>query len=99
MRRIRWLPLSAVGVALALAACAQKSDIDAVQTGQKEILAKLEKLEKNQATLLAKVQAGPAAAQAPQVDPNKVYEIPVGSSHVRGPKNAPVTIVEFSDFQ
>ncbi len=84
-------------VALALTApgCAQKSDIEAVQTTQKEILAKLEKIEKD----LAAKPAAPAAAQRPQVDPNKVYEIPVGNSAVRGPKSAPVTITMFSDFQ
>ena len=99
MKRTRWLWLPAVGLAVWLPACAQKSDIEAVQTTQKEILAKLEKMEKDQATILARVQAAPAAAQRPQVDPNKVYEIPIANSHVRGPKNAPVTIVEFSDFQ
>ena len=98
MRYTRWLSLGAVGLALWLPACAQKSDVEAVQASQKEILAKLDKLEKNQATLLAKVQGGQPAA-APQVDPNKVWEIPVGKSEVRGPKSAPVTIVEFSDFQ
>jgi protein-disulfide isomerase len=75
--------------------CAQKSDIDAVQTTQKEILAKLEKIEKD----IAARPAAPAAAQRPQIDPNKVYEIPVANSAVRGPKDAPVTIVMFSDFQ
>jgi protein-disulfide isomerase len=95
MRRIRWLFAPAVGLAL-LPACAQKSDVEAVQATQKEILAKLEKIEKDQATLLARAQ--PAAAR-PQVDPNKVYEIPIGNSQVRGPKDAAVTIVEFSDFQ
>lgn len=97
MKRTRWLWLFALGLAVWLPACAQKSDIEAVQASQKEILAKLEKIEKDQATILAKVQPQPAAR--PEVDPNKVYEIPVGNSYVRGPKNAPVTIVEFSDFQ
>jgi protein-disulfide isomerase len=32
-------------------------------------------------------------------DRGVVYDIKVGSSPVRGPKDAPVTIVEFSDFQ
>jgi hypothetical protein len=41
----------------------------------------------------------PAAAKRPQVDPNKVYEIPVAARPVRGPKDAPVTITMFSDFQ
>lgn len=31
--------------------------------------------------------------------PDKQYDIPVGSSYVRGDKNAPITIVEFVDFQ
>jgi protein-disulfide isomerase len=85
-----------VALGLAAAGCAQKSDIEAVQASQKEILAKLEKIEKD----IAARPAGPAAAaQRPQVDPNKVYEIPVGSSYVRGPKDAPVTITMFSDFQ
>jgi protein-disulfide isomerase len=84
-------------LALALAApgCAQKSDIEAVQTTQKEILAKLEKIEKD----IAARPAAPAAAQRPQIDPNKVYEIPIANSAVRGPKGAPVTITMFSDFQ
>jgi protein-disulfide isomerase len=95
----RTLGATAIALTLLTAGCAQKSDIEAVQTTQKEILAKLEKLEKDQATILAKVQAGPAAAARPQVDPNKVYEIPIGTSYVRGPKDAPVTITMFSDFQ
>ena len=95
MRTSRTLITAILALALAAPGCAQKSDIDAVQTTQKEILAKLEKLEKD----IAAKPAAPAAAQRPQVDPNKVYEIPVGNSAVRGPKDAPVTIVMFSDFQ
>jgi protein-disulfide isomerase len=96
----RTLGATAMALTLLTAGCAQKSDIEAVQATQKEILAKLEKLEKDQGTILAKVQQAPAAAAArPQVDPNKVYEIPIGTSYVRGPKDAPVTITMFSDFQ
>ena len=87
--------ITVLALATAASGCAQKSDIEAVQTTQKEILAKLEKIEKD----IAARPAAPAAAQRPQVDPNKVYEIPVANSAVRGPKNAPVTIVMFSDFQ
>jgi protein-disulfide isomerase len=71
-------------LAVAATGCAQKSDIEAVQTIEKDIAAR---------------PAAPAAAQRPQIDPNKVYQIPVASSAVRGPKDAAVTIAMFSDFQ
>ena len=97
--RIRTIGTAALALALAAPGCAQKSDVEAVQATQKEILAKLEKIEKDQGTLLAKVAAPNPAAARPAVDPNKVYEIPVGDSAIRGPKDAPVTVVMFSDFQ
>ena len=37
--------------------------------------------------------------QPPQADPNKVYNIPIGDSFSKGPKDAAVTIIEWSDFQ
>ena len=37
--------------------------------------------------------------QPPSEDMNKVYTIDIGASTILGNKNAPVTIVEFSDFQ
>lgn len=48
--------------------------------------------------------AAAAAAAAPsrndgRPDPSKVYEVAVGTAPFMGPKNAKVTIVEFSDFQ
>ena len=36
---------------------------------------------------------------APPANANAIFKVPVGASPVRGPKNAPVTIVAFSDFQ
>ncbi|RJO65839.1 MAG: thioredoxin [Myxococcales bacterium] len=40
------------------------------------------------------------APQAPQAeDPNKVYDVQIGNSYVKGDKSAPITIVEFSEFQ
>jgi protein-disulfide isomerase len=45
------------------------------------------------------VKAAPAAGQRPQIDPNKVYTLNVGDSPSRGPADAKVTIVEFSDYQ
>src|SRR3989338_2850142 len=41
----------------------------------------------------------PQQPQVPDEDYSKAYEIPVAHSPVRGVKNAPITIVEFADFQ
>ena len=81
-----------------LAACGgSASDIQELKKGQKDILAKLEGMDK---TVQQLKTAQPAAApQRPQMDANKVYAIPIGSTPVRGPKTAKVTIAEFSDFQ
>jgi len=32
-------------------------------------------------------------------DPNKIYDVKIGKSYVKGPKDAPITIAEFSEFQ
>jgi protein-disulfide isomerase len=81
--------------AASLTACGGAADLEEVKKGQKDILAKLENLEKS----VQQIKAAPAAAARPAVDPNKVYTIPIGSSAVRGPRTAKVTIAEFSDFQ
>ena len=82
--------------AATLAACGgNPGDIEELKKGQKDILAKLDGLDKT----VQQMKAQPAAAQRPQLDPNKVYTIPIGDSAVKGPKQAKVTIAEFSDFQ
>jgi protein-disulfide isomerase len=85
---LRWLAL------LGLASCGPVSEIRATQ---KEILARLDAQDKTLQSILQKVQA--SGGGRPQLDPNKVYSIAPGRSPIRGPKDARVTLVEFSDFQ
>jgi hypothetical protein len=59
---------------------------------------------KDAATARANLQAALAKAATPPpappaMDPNKVFTIDVTGSPYKGPKSAPVTIVEFSDYQ
>ncbi|MBI5740221.1 MAG: thioredoxin domain-containing protein [Nitrospirae bacterium] len=68
-----------------------KKSLADIQKSQKAILDRLSDLEK-------KITA-PAAQGKPAIDPNKVYNLPVAHSPIKGNKSAPVTIVEFSDFQ
>jgi len=72
------------------------ADVEEIKKGQKEILAKLEGLDKAVQQVKA---AQPAAPNRPQIDPNKVYNIPIGRSPMKGPADAKVTIVKFSDYQ
>jgi hypothetical protein len=43
--------------------------------------------------------ARPAAPRQTGPDPNKVYPVKIDGAPFEGPKEAPVTIAEFSDFQ
>ncbi len=89
-----------VTLALLLACCAcggNPADVEDIKKGQKEILDRLTALEKSVQQVK---QAAPAPAPArPQVDPAKVYNIPLASSPARGPSDAKVTVVEFADYQ
>jgi protein-disulfide isomerase len=69
-----------------------------VRDGQRELRAKLEGLEKKIDAIASRPAPAAGGAQA-QADPNKIYDLPVGDSPVRGPKDAPITLTEFSDFQ
>lgn len=86
-------------IALALVAvggCDHPSeDLEQVRRDQREILFRLGSLAK------AIEQAGSRAPTAanPGNQPPQAYEIALGESPVKGRRDAPVTIVEFSDFQ
>jgi len=78
-----------------LAACGSNSeDMKKVQDSQRMILAKLADLEKK----VDQISTRPAP-RPPRIDPNKVYDLPAGTSPFKGPATAPVTLTLFSDFQ
>jgi len=81
-------------------------ELAAIKDNQKRILKKLETIEKNQAGIRTSVASiskpskqKDSKKQQPQADPNKVYDIAIGDSYVEGNPNAPITIIEWSDFQ
>jgi len=52
------------------------------------------------AKTVAQAAAKPSApTPGRRPDPNKVYKVAVGSAPTQGPKSAPITIVEWADFQ
>jgi protein-disulfide isomerase len=85
-----------LGCLCLLAACdSGREDLAELKKQQQLILAKLGDLEKK----LDKAPGARPPRGRTGPDPNKVYDLPVGNSPVRGPQGAPVTIVEFSDYQ
>ncbi len=104
-KRATWLAAFVAVAVMSLSSCADpqeisdiKAKVDEIQAQQKDVLAKLEGLGKGQKQILAKAPAA-ARPSKPQEDPNKVYNVPVGNSFTKGPEDAAVTMVEFSDFQ
>ena len=69
---------------------------------QKVLLKKLDNMDKSIKNLALANKNKPAnnkKDQPPKADPNKVYNISIGDSFSKGPNNAAVTIIEWSDFQ
>jgi protein-disulfide isomerase len=93
-----------VGKTAAILLCAsillsgcQGDSLKALADGQKQILERLDNLEKKLAKLPAGRQKPPR--NRPTIDYNKVHQIPVGQSPTRGAGEATAVLVEFSDFQ
>ncbi len=97
MKRIASMGLFAAALIIGAVGCDSSQEFREIREGQRELRAKLDNIEKK----LDMVASRPAAAAQPagQPDPNKVYDIPIGASPVKGPANAPVTMLEFADYQ
>jgi protein-disulfide isomerase len=88
-----------IGLALVAASWILKSAVDEAYS---QLAASVGQMQE----LTAKIAAAPAAPQPParparpnRPDPNKKYDVKVGVSPSRGPADAQVKIVEWSDFQ
>ena len=78
--------------------------ISKVQDNQKIILQKIESLEKGQAGLRKNLasnnsKSDPKKNNKPKADPNKVYNVAIGNSFVKGNPNAKVALTYWTDFQ
>ena len=108
MIKSKVIKLFVIGLAGTLISCSIENNensnqvIDELKDGQAVILKKIASLEKSINNLALANKNKPAdnkKKQPPQADPNKVYNIPIGDSFSKGPDNAAVTIIEWSDFQ
>jgi len=90
-----------IALCAGFSACTVETDVgdelEELMEGQKAILERIEKIEKAQKEFLAAWNQ--RFPKRPSIDYNKVHDIKLGSSPVRGAKDAKVTLVEFSDFQ
>jgi protein-disulfide isomerase len=92
------LMLSTLLGTLCFSACQNDSGANELREQQRQILAKLNVLDEKIEKLAARASA-PAAARPTGPDPARAYNLPAGTSPVKGPADAPITIVEFSDYQ
>ena len=71
-----------------------------IKDNQQSILARLDQLEEKIGTAPQRPARPDAQAARPgQPDPAKTYKVPLGEAQTKGPADAKVTIVEWSDYQ
>jgi protein-disulfide isomerase len=72
-----------------------------IRDSQQTILARIDQLEEKIGTAAAAPARPDQRPQARpgQPDPAKTYKVPLGDAHTKGPSDAKVTIVEWSDYQ
>ena len=99
--------LAAVGLALTTG-CDKGANVDTkkIEASLKELKSGQEKIQADVAALKTAVEKSAANAKAPaprrrpgSPDPSATYKVPVGEAYTKGPADALVTIVEWSDFQ
>ena len=74
----------------------EKGTIDILIEGTQSIAAQLS----NQSRKNSNKKQQPSNNNSkPIADPNKIYNIPIGGSFVKGNKDAPITMIKFTDFQ
>src|SRR5437870_10428008 len=89
-RSVRTVLLGAV----TLAACGtNQADVEEIKKGQKDILSKLDNLDK----AVQQVKAA-APAQRPQIDPNKVYNIPISRDRKSTRLNSSHVAISYAVF-
>ncbi|MFN8641385.1 MAG: thioredoxin domain-containing protein [Candidatus Binatia bacterium] len=99
MQRIRCRPnVIAIALVIAASAACQRDSTDSAarQAEHRQILSRLTELEQKVDRLALRP---PTAQQPPGPDPARTYQLPVEASPVKGAADAPITIVEFADYQ